>query len=349
LDRVSQLLSRSTRASRIIEIGAGYAPVAPKAAGWNTHVVDHADQATLREKYRPAGVDVTAIEPVDTIWRDGTLDHALPPALLGRFDTMIASHVIEHMPDLIGFLNAAARVLTPDGTLAVALPDRRYCFDCYRPASTTGDVLEAHRQRRTRHSLRTAWDHTAYSATLDGRLGWDPLQAGQPALIDAFENARRIARGYRDDPEAAYSDFHAWQFTPAGFALIMTELGQLGLIDWRIDSPIETNGFEFLLFLRRGTEHFADENSLRDRRMALIRGQLSEVLTQLALMLPDAGSPPEAGPQAPARDAMLTQLGQIRTLLVAQDARLREIEATTRMLGRVLTPARALWRILRRR
>ena len=347
MDRVSQLLSRSTRASRIIEIGAGYAPVAPKSAGWNTHVVDHADQATLREKYRPAGVNVSAIEPVDTIWQDGALDDALPPPLVGQFDTMIASHVIEHMPDLIGFLNAASRVLAPNGVIAVALPDRRYCFDCYRPASMTGDVLEAHRQRRTRHSLRTAWNHTAYSATLDGRLGWDPLQSGLPALIDPFENSKRVALAYRDDPDSAYSDFHAWQFTPAGFALIMTELGQLGLADWRIDGHVETNGFEFLLFLSRGTERFENEDALRQRRMELIRRQFSELQAQLAMILPDVIEQDRAAP-ASGQDVISAQLGQIRTLLIGQETRLREIEATTRLLGRLLAPLRTVSRFLRR-
>ena len=52
MDRNTLLLGDATRDSRIIEIGPSHAPIAPKRAGWNSFVVDHADQAELRAKYR---------------------------------------------------------------------------------------------------------------------------------------------------------------------------------------------------------------------------------------------------------------------------------------------------------
>src|SRR5208283_2921376 len=161
---MSRLLGTADRAQQIVEIGAGYCPVAPKSGGWNTHVVDHASRDELRTKYAAAAVDRQAIEEVDTVWHDGALHEAVPAALVGHVDRIIASHVLEHIPDLIGFFDSAARLSSPDGALSIALPDRRYCFDCFKPWTTTGDVLEAHRRRPSRHSLKTAFDHVAYSA-----------------------------------------------------------------------------------------------------------------------------------------------------------------------------------------
>jgi SAM-dependent methyltransferase len=286
MDRFDRLLSMTSRRSRIVEIGAGYSPVAPKAAGWNTHVVDHADRETLRAKYAAANVDGNAIEQVDTIWRDGPLHEAVAASLHGRFDTLIASHVIEHMPDFVGFLTSAAHLLTTDGVIAAALPDKRYCFDCFRPATTTGDILEAHAAQRTRHSLRTAWDHTAYAVTVDGQMGWGPWPVGQPRFFDQFDVAAKLAGDFQNDTSLPYRDYHAWQFTPAIFELVMLELGQLGVIDWRIDQITETENLEFFAFLRRGVDSSESPNALQDRRMRLLRQHLVELQQQIEMSFP---------------------------------------------------------------
>jgi hypothetical protein len=53
-----------------LEIGPAFAPIAPKSGGWNTVVVDAADQTELRTKYVGRGLPLEDIEPVDFIWRD---------------------------------------------------------------------------------------------------------------------------------------------------------------------------------------------------------------------------------------------------------------------------------------
>jgi hypothetical protein len=276
MDRKTRLLSTSDRSSRIVEIGPCYNPVAPKADGWNTHVVDCADRETLRAKYADAAVDMDAIEDVDTIWQEGPLEDVVPADLRGQFDTLIASHVIEHTPDLAGFLLSAQRLVTPAASVALAIPDQRFCFDCFRPSSSTGDVLQAHAAQRTRHTRRTAWDQVAYAATIDGALAWTDQTTGKPAFIDSFAAAASLQSRFQDTAPAPYVDYHAWQFTPAGFALVILELGLLGITDWRIESLHGPEGFEFFAFLRRGAETFPDAGALQARRMALLLQQTKE-------------------------------------------------------------------------
>jgi SAM-dependent methyltransferase len=385
MDRFSRLLSMSSRDSHIIEIGAGYSPVAPKAAGWNTHVVDHADQATLRAKYAAANVDGNAIEEVDTIWRDGPLHEAVAASLHGRFDTMIASHVIEHMPDFVGFLASAAQLLTPDGVIVAALPDKRYCFDCFRPATTTGDILEAHRAQRTRHSLQTAWGHLAYSVTVDGNLAWGPWRVGHPRFSVPFEMLAQFVASFRNDASSPYTDYHAWQFTPAVFELIMLELGQLGVIDWRIDQITETENFEFFVFLRRGVESEEHPDVLQNRRIGLLRRHLVELQQQIEMSLSDeergisksAAEQTESGasglamvglheladrhydeptsqlpttqPAAAREDvqALFGELATIATTVQQNSGRLAEVEAVLGRITRAIGPLRSVYRLLR--
>src|SRR5215469_676178 len=103
------LLGPIDRSMQVIEVGPSFNPVAPKADGWNVRSIDHLPREALIEKYRAhAGVDVSRIENVDFVWTGGNLSSAVPETLHGSFDALIASHVIEHTPDLLAFLDSIA-------------------------------------------------------------------------------------------------------------------------------------------------------------------------------------------------------------------------------------------------
>ena len=275
-DRIVILRGAATREDRIIEIGPSYAPVAPKAAGWLTHIVDHADQAGLRIKYQDAGVPVDRIEPVDTIWDHGPLDQAVPEALHGRFDRLIASHVVEHLPDPPGFLNAAARLLKPDAEIALAVPDKRFCFDYFRTPSTTGEMIEAYFCRRSSPAPRDLWNHLAYSVTADGALAWPPGVTATPRLMSEFSQLKALLPSFASGAPALRDDCHIWRFTPAGFTLVLFELGQLGIIDWHLHRLEYLGGFEFFAILRRGVPALPDMATVASHRLDLLGRQQRE-------------------------------------------------------------------------
>jgi hypothetical protein len=339
MDRLARLLGTTMPSQCIIEIGAGYCPVAPKAKGWRTHVVDHATREELQKKYATAAVDITAVEEVDTVWTEGPLHQAVPSRLVGHVDTIIASHVLEHIPNLIGFLASASRLIAPGGSLSVALPDRRYCFDCLKPWTTTGDLLDAHDRGLSRHSLKTAFNHMAYSAVVDGQLAWGPRPVNEPVLLDPFPAAAETVAAFRTGSSRAYADYHAWQFTPAGFQLALLELGALGLTDWHIETLDGPENFEFFVRLRRGS-HFTGD--LQTERRKLLLQQLAETREQIDFML----TPPESVPTVPGQENAILQ--QITDRLAAQERRLDEIAETLAWLRAAMRPVRTLWRRMRR-
>lgn len=334
--RSELLLGGLTRADPIIELGPSFAPVAPKRAGWAAVVVDHADRAALVAKYAGhPNVDPDRIEAVDRIWTGGPIDELFSPAEHGRFRALIASHVFEHLPDPIGFLGAAARLLDPEaGVLALAIPDKRWCFDVLKPPSTTGQILAA--RGATRHGRATLFDHTAYYAT-DGRPSWGREPLPGLRLAAPLEDARRLFEA-GGDAQAPYVDAHAWHFTPAGFELAILELGALGEIDWRVDWIAPQPAVEFLVHLRRGAARFPGAPAREAARLALLRRMWLELREQTDWLL---DTPPALPVDAAARlDRIEARLRRM------EEGTLTDLAATAAMTRRALAPAQRVWGLL---
>ncbi len=137
--RLRWLRSRLDRNRLGVEIGPCHNAVAPKRDGWRVEIVDHLDQEGLREKYRGRDFDVGLIERVDHVWSG----QALPDLVgAGRASWVVASHVAEHSPDLVRFLEGCLGLLEPGGKLVLALPDHRRCFDKKRSPSVPAVGLE---------------------------------------------------------------------------------------------------------------------------------------------------------------------------------------------------------------
>jgi glycosyltransferase involved in cell wall biosynthesis len=285
MNRTERLTRAFTKEMRLIEVGASYNPLVPRAAGWNTVVVDHADRAELLTKYHdvPGFSAAENVEEVDFVWRDGRLIDAIPADLHGTFDGLIASHVAEHMPDLIGFFLAASQLLKPSGTLVLALPDKRLCFDFFQPLTTTGDLLDA--RGRSRHSPGTLFDYLAYFAERGIADAWNK---GGPVEPFRLPNTLEQAWASRDAPDGAYVDTHTWRFTPASFQLLILELNLLRAIPWDIEQLESADAVEFYVWLRQ-REVQLPADAVATRRLSLLRETVLETKEQIAQL---EGPPP---------------------------------------------------------
>jgi hypothetical protein len=252
MDRKSRMLSFLNQAGKGLEIGPSHNPVAPKREGFDVHVVDHCDRAALVEKYRPHGVDIDSIEDVDFVWRNTSYGE-----LTGKpkfYDWIIASHVIEHTPDLIGFMQGADEVLKDEGVLSLAVPDKRFCFDHFRPITGIGSLIDAHVNQNHVHTAGRVAEYFLNVVSLSGRIAWDrSFQSTQPVNSFAFvHGAEDALSGMRAVTEqGAYLDVHAWCFTPSSFRLLIEDLHRLGLSPLREVAFFSDAGGEFFAALSR--------------------------------------------------------------------------------------------------
>lgn len=246
IDRAAMLRSKFHPAGLGLEIGPSHQPTFPKAQGFTVETLDYTTGDELRRRFAELGADASVIEDPDYI-SDGRSVHEVIDQP-GRYDFIFSSHVIEHMPDFVGFLESCEVLLKPGGVVGLAAPDKRYTFDAVRQLSTTGQVLQSHHYRRTRHTPWQAFDFVADFVTMDARDGWHEDDRG--ALAD--RNNVTLAKGLFDDairPDAPYHDIHGWVFTPNSFRLILQDLHEAGMTRLRENRFAESGGIDFFVEL----------------------------------------------------------------------------------------------------
>jgi SAM-dependent methyltransferase len=283
------LLSPLRKSMRILEVGPGYHPSAPKREGWNSFSIDHATREGLMDKYSSgkfssAGVPVHMIEEVDFVWTDGPLEAAVPQELWGTFDACIASHLIEHIPNPLGFYNSLDKLIAKGGELLLIVPDKRFTFDFFKPPSTTSEFVQAFFEKRTRHTKRTGFDIYALNCKAGGMIAWG---AGTNikdinfafGLSDGMATYEKIDQSER----APYVDYHGWVYTPSSFALTVLEANALGLTPFNVERSYPTEGCEFYVSLSRGAVAAEDLAAERLRLSKQIIFELAEQAEALRL------------------------------------------------------------------
>ncbi len=213
---------------RGVEIGPLNRPLIEKGES-RVYYVDHCSTEQLKVKYaQDASIDKKEIVDVDYVWSDEPARDLLRDVC--PLDYVVASHVIEHVPDLIGWLHEMTDTLREEGSLILAVPDKRFTFDVCRRISAMEEIRLAYKERRRRPGLRCVMDHFANIVHADsGSLWSDPRKAGDfPFLHDPSLLSFAAARY----AEGRYVDAHCWVFTPWSFlqtvGLIVAET-KLGL------------------------------------------------------------------------------------------------------------------------
>lgn len=266
-----------------LEIGPLHAPICRRPAA-RVKYIDAFTTEELKEHYASdPNVDTSAIVEVDYVWRGERYGDLIKE----RFDSVVSSHNIEHVPCLVSFLNSLESVLCSGGSIYLAVPDKRYCFDHFKSDSSISDVLDAFFEKRqtlppsalvrqallvTHNEAMRHWkgDHgtpafsnpkefavrlkrmsgeVAQQATAkDAPLSGEKRETGaRPAML---EGLRAL---YKLDASVHTGDQHAWIFTPGSFAEIIFLLNHLGLTELFVDRlhPTDYGSHEFYVILSK--------------------------------------------------------------------------------------------------
>jgi predicted SAM-dependent methyltransferase len=240
----------------LVEIGPLYRPFFQKSDG-DVRYVDHADTDTLRKKYRDGhDFDPALIVDVDAVWGENTLQEALGADT--KADYIFASHVIEHVPDLLTWLGELRSVLKPNGEIRLVIPDKRFTFDYIRRETALQDLIEAYARRARRPLPANIFDHVNYVRKVDTGAAWaGALAPGALEPIHSFEMAMELIQDTLQSTN--YHDVHCWVFTPYSFARLMADVAAHGLTDLTCHAFEDTLPYtlEFTAYLRASKDRNA--------------------------------------------------------------------------------------------
>lgn len=245
-----------------LEIGPSFNPIAPKRMGFNIEIMDHLDKEGLVKKYL-SQVQLNeniedVIENVDYVWKGQSYVELIGETK--KYDYIISSHLIEHVPDLIQHLNDCSQILKDNGVYSLIIPDKRYTFDFFRQLTTAKDCISAHQNHSNDHSSASCVDYYLNAVSNDNKITWlknDNSKKFQ--IIHGIEEAKKSLKAEE------YLDIHESVFIPSSFELLITDLNMLELIDFCIES-IETSiiSGEFYVTLRKNKiDNFTNDDRIK--------------------------------------------------------------------------------------
>ncbi|MDE2384166.1 MAG: class I SAM-dependent methyltransferase [Alphaproteobacteria bacterium] len=230
-----------------LEIGALDRPAVTRKEG-NIFYVDRAKTSALKREYAKVTTISTAnIVDVDAVWGEMTLGQCVGRR---KFDYVVASHVVEHVPDLVSWLKEISAVLRGGGTLRLAAPDRRYTFDFLAHETDLAQVLDAYLRKSRMPTSRQVLEFCYWARIVDENEAW--RGALKPESLQrkfTVEYALKLARTTLKT--GVYQDAHCWFFTIHSFARLFLELAEVGLLNFKCDAliPPKTNEIEFYVHM----------------------------------------------------------------------------------------------------
>lgn len=208
-------------ASSGIEYGPLHRTIMLRSICKNVRYVDYKSRDELVAHYmKDPNVDVSLIPEIDIV-TGGALISAFVPD--DSIDFVIASHVLEHVPDFIGWLETNLRLLRSGGRIALAYPDRRFCFDMAKQPTSFHEVVAAYLEKRTQPNFTQICDHILNSRKVTPAEVWDGrLTVENAPHVHATNGALGILRKLVSKTE--YHDVHCWKFSDQEFIDMLTRI-----------------------------------------------------------------------------------------------------------------------------
>ncbi len=276
-ERFRRLTEQCNLEGKGLEIGPSYNPICPKRKGFDVETIDCLDADGLRERY---GNDpnsqslIWQIEDVDYIWNGE--DYSELTKKENYYDYILASHLIEHTTDFIGFLQQCAAMLKEDGILSLAVPNKHNCFDFFRENTSLSQVIDKHFGETSRHGRGTLVENRSYYASLGGIVSWTGNTLRTEKKL-SFLNTKAFAKQGLE-ASSAYIDAHEWVFTPGSFRILINDLNELGLIDLEEVSFYndKENTNEFCVSLKKKKANKENQEFDQEHRMMLQQFKLQD-------------------------------------------------------------------------
>lgn len=238
----------------------------------SVYYTDYTSAEDSRQKH--SGYEHDEIVDIDFIWRPGK---RLSDCIRGdkKFQWALASHVLEHVPNPVGWISQVLDTLEVGGIFSLALPDKRFCFDVFRRETEVSDLIDLWIREQSIPSPLQIYDFLSHSIDGSGDDGNKSFDTEKP-----FEGASRV---YTDKQALefvihawmnnAYLDAHCSVFTPESFVRVFTKLVELGILNVSITEPVIGQGEFFVKLIKKGEPVTRHPEHLTKRTVLYVNGE----------------------------------------------------------------------------
>ena len=169
-----------------------------------------------------------------------------------KFDLVIANHVIEHIPNIIKWLQDISLILKKDGFLFLTIPHKEYTFDKLRSLTSSEELILNNLHNLKAPNIHQICDQLYYHRPIKADDVWNN---NYQHLLE--KNRFRNAKDAMDEAqkrlnENVYVDVHCNVFTYESFANVMNELRCAQYIPLQLHSSRDVTRphNEFYVFLK---------------------------------------------------------------------------------------------------
>lgn len=256
--RASLLKGLNIETGAGLEIGALHRPTLDRVK-FKVQFVDFTTTTELRRLYESVpSVPTTDIVDVDYVWSAGS--RLADVVSFSKFDYVIASHVVEHTPNLISWFRQIEECLNDGGVLSLIIPDKRYTFDIHRHTTEVGQIINAYLTDLDKPTPGQVFDHFFYHGKInDVRALWNnELMRSEVERVHTAKQSFDIAHSVLTS--RSYFDVHCTIVTPAAMLDIVESLSMLGLTRFVVENFEDTHYGEIDFFLSlRKSRHTGEE------------------------------------------------------------------------------------------
>ena len=236
------------RQATILEIGAFDNPTFMRHEA-NVYYCDYFCKKELVKQYgksRPERVN-NAVN-VDYVTKDINFQRHIEQ----KFDLIVANHVLEHTPNMIGWLQNLSLILKENGLLFLSVPHKEYTFDKLRSSTSAWELIRNFEQNLQAPSIYQVADQLYYHRPIKAKDVW---QKKYQSLTNKkrFNNIKQaFERAKNKINKDKYVDTHCNVFTYKSFIQVFEELNKGNYISLSIvsSSNVEKLDNEFHVLLR---------------------------------------------------------------------------------------------------
>ena len=261
-------LNKIEQNKRILEIGPLCNPNIKKN-GTDVFYADIRSTEDVKEFYKnDKSVAIENIVDIDFVIEGGYSESLKN---IRKFDYVIATHVIEHIPQLILFFMDISNILNYQGKLCLTIPDKRYCFDHFRQPTSFAECYDIYTKEVNNLPFRVL-DFFISAVKNDPVYWWNETSNFDDLPQDKdnrFDSAKRM---YLRALEGEYLDVHFSVFTPESFLLLLYNMLIFNLLPFRCIEfyKTEINTLEFNCVLEYDPDILNESSKERENIIKLL-------------------------------------------------------------------------------